>query len=1128
MVGTHRSPALLVAAAVALLALGVGLLACGDSYNFDRPDYERGTLGEELFRIWRKDAARARHNPEEKVELLDRRREAFVDSVDTTAPPGEVRELDFFLREANRTVRSGVLPSLTRKITVALRGAAEDDRLLRAMAPRVLPPVGSYLQPGIDDRLLGHIVATPKIRDYLTTSNELLLGADGHDAFGRPASGESTAFLDLQRALADGFAESEEGTGTPAMDYQRTLLASDSRYGAAGGSSPVWIVRYDRRGYPRVRPGSDGRWFPFRDANTDGRADLDDSGRFVLQGQSNQHVRPFAEEGGATFGRDDAGRATTRSGPAFEYVDLRKTALPFVLERTAKLVQRGALWKLVRGQHAILGDRIDASDDHGSYRGFDPEGPAVDVADASLEALGPSQAPELAEELATLIDDHSNAVAQIADAFDRIGDTYDAHPGAKLDDPHTFGYDLLEIIEKVSADPDLWASVMSALREPVATKSGEALLRMMRYADRSTEPPRGGTYDRCFQRCQSRAEAKSTPDHPHGVGLVSRYECIRDCPFGDVFSQKTDFQSEDRPGNRSTFQRFIHLVRDATGVPYKIQVTSLEIGGISIPPSLPPVVAFEGAAETFIRSIGGNLKMKNNIPDAFWKHSTAGRLLDTLGVQKGSVADLLSTLSGLFGAEISPEPRPGEITRLMNEDDLRLERAGLKVDASDPVCQDGYVMAKHHADTLYAAEASGTIDAVQPLARAFSNHDRGALFAKLFVIIHRHYSTHENLYRQKNGRPSPMEGTNIASFEGAFDEIFSKNYLFEAVHDLAVAVKDVESAGGISFEERLRRVVHRAAERSSRVEGPDGQSTMTLPGGETVQTPSRLHFVMSTLGKLTAQLDKHPQARAQFHSALTDLYTVFLAVDRSGGKVRFKHPGTAALTADVLRWAADELGRLRKQNKLARRMSEDWPTSIGETVAGRTTSAALELGQLFSQKKSARRAADTLTLRALGNTEGRRRTALSIYRMLVSAAAPPAEGSSAYLGSVLDPDRTWDVDERAELPFLSHVLLLNQRLLKLDDEKRGIALLRRGLSTREGTDSTPVGTLGDIVADYFRVDPSSTSPRGPEDWARVWRKLAVWLSDDVHGLEQFYDLVDLAHRGEPPPDPPGTDGSRDR
>ena len=71
----------------------------------------------------------------------------------------------------------------------------------------------------------------------------------------------------------------------------------------------------------------------------------------------------------------------------------------------------------------------------------------------------------------------------------------------------------------------------------------------------------------------------------------------------------------------------------------------------------------------------------------------------------------------------------------------------------------------------------------------------------------------------------------------------------------------------------------------------------------------------------------------------------------------------------------------------------------------------------------------------------------------------------------------------------------------------GIGLAQRAFETRSG--DAPITTIASVMADYLRLDPSSTAPWSAEDYAHMMRQIAEWLLDPAKGMEQLYDLTEL-------------------
>lgn len=1089
----------------------VGLASCGVEFDFEREEYERGTLGEELFKIWKKDAERAPVNAEGKTQLLTDRKQDFITAVDTLAPPDKLGDVDQFFRIANKTIDNGVFQGVTRKTRIALLEAAEKNDVLSVLASESAHPSDSFVSPTIQPELIHHTLQYDRIREVNTVLLGSLLDSDGFDAKGNPSERESTEFLDLQRAIASSLKNAEPTTSEypAAVSMRDILLMEDQRFHSSDHDVEIYAAHYDRRGYPMVAKESGGTpIFPFVDKDGDGMADVDAQGNFVMDGQPAQRVLAFTQDVSKdSFNRDNFGRATIQGSLAFAYVDLAETGLHFVLRQTAKLHEKRMLWDLLDGMPAALGSRTTHQDEFGSYQGYRADQPMIDMADAMFSTLDVEELPEILRALADFIDGNREELAMVLDAFAQAKKIIDKYPDAELKDISTIGYDLIPILEEIAKDPALWADVMDALKEPITVHFAEPIATMIRYRDTETVPAEMGAYEQCFQSCKSQWESQATQKHPHGIGRVGRYKCIRNCPTGELFSDKTDFNAPETPQNRSINAQTFQLLRDTAGQPYAMTIKEAKIAGIDIP-SLPPLIKLDGSAEAFVRTIAGNLKMKNHVSKDF-KDSTIGKILDFLGVGNGDVADLLSTMSGLFGTHLDPEPTPDQITRLFNQEDLKFEAGGAKVDIEDPTCRDEYVMANHHADKLFASEASGLIDTIQPLAKAFSDHNREDLLTQLYTILHYHNSNHTNLYKRKDGSPSPMKGAGLVEFEPALLEIAESGYLFEALHEFAVAMDRAKPVTGEPFDERLRQLVYSAVRSDGGYVGRDGQSTLKLPDGDTVQSPSRMHFMIDAIGRTIDRLDQKPQAKKKMTEVLKDFNDVFNSVEANGmtGEPAFETPGTLALLSYASRELAETAERWQQDGTFSQKLSGEWTTEMEEMMTSRTLPALIDIGRKISDSPEQRELANGLVTHLVGDQQARDQLA-AVGHSLLAGSIDSTDWTPVahFLGDLLDPAREWGVQTRRKLPLLSHLLSLLRQLVELDEGGIGIDMLRRGTRV-DAQGDTAFGELGSVIGDYYRPEPASEADYRVADYRRVFSKLAEYLGDDVHGLEQMYDLI---------------------
>ncbi|QDG51598.1 hypothetical protein FIV42_12825 [Persicimonas caeni] len=1101
---------LLVVAAVAGLA--ATSLGCTQEYDFERAEYQRGTLGEELFGVWHKDAKRAAEKREQKTQMLVRNRHDFVTAVDTIAPPDKLGEVDRFLQDVLALIDDGLMQGLTRKLRVVFLQAAADTGLMEALAIENRPHPEDFLSPVNGKNFLGHLLGYPRMSEVATRTTDILLSSDGVDRQGNAALSESTALSDLMGSLTISLREEQhiEARDTIAFSMKTVLVSEDLRFNLQG-SEPLWAVQYDRRGIPMVKKTSSGLPVPFVDSDGDGLADVDSDGNFVLSTGESRDVPPFETRTNeqSLLNRDTYGRGSAAGGDyVFEYVDLSKTGLHFMTRQLGQLTQRGILWDMVDAAPAVLGPREVKSDAQGPFAGYSADNPVTDLMYSLLHTLDIDRLDEVLASLADFMDESSSELAGVMFALDEAAEIMDSHPDAGMEDNETVAHDLLPVLERIAADPELWQDFFWALRQPVSRYTGEPLVTLVQHRDQNPAvPAKDGPYDSCFQDCKARfptfdsfddGNPQSCRERYAPQRALQRYQCIRACPISEVFSEPMDFDAPEAVSNRSMLQRLMHLLRDAHQTPYGLAI--VEPGWLS---SLPPLIDLPDSAGAMVRSIGGELDLADYVAEI----DGLQPLIDLIG-GASSVAGLVSTLSPLLGAKLDRRATPDQITRLFNLPELTGSIAGVDLEVDPPVCKDGYAMSQHHADILYASEASGLYDTMAPLACAFSKHDKEALLGEMFTVMHNHYSSRTDLYSTANGATSPMKGANLRSYEPALAEILQRGTLFEALYRLSVAADRFKSDSGIDFNEQLRLLVHNATRTDDGFTGRNGEAMITLADGRTVRELSRLHLLMEAADQMSERVENNPAAEAAFENMMGALYDVMLAAEwPDGEQPRFQDPGSIALTAKLTRHLSEKAAEARQQGRLTEWLTDEQMQNVVDMWNSRTLPALVDLSEELASSQENKALTDDLMTYLLGAQAGRNQAAMAAYVLMVYTLHQDTwVPLSHFLATVLDPNRDWEVEPYGKLPLTSHVLQLLRDSVERDTEGHGLDMFERGFSNRPDG-SVPFGTVFGIVADYFRVDPASQQPYSAEDYEQVFRELAAWLGDDVHGIEQLYDIV---------------------
>ncbi|TDP75372.1 hypothetical protein [Bradymonas sediminis] len=1105
-----------------LLFFAPMLTSCTAEYDFERAEQARGTLGEELYGIWHKDAVRAAENSERKTMMLESRKDEFIAAVDAVAPPEKLEEVDTFLQEMLSLIDSGLIQGLTRKLQAILRDAVANDALLSSIAIQNRPKPGDFLSPVSGQNFLGHLMGYPRMPDVAARTSQTLLAADGLDADGNPDMTESTALRDVLNAATVFLGKSErvQPTDTVAYSLQNVLATEDERFAENALPRPLYAVAYDRRGRPLVAKDGSGIAPPFADFDNDGLADIDVEGKWVLAAGGSKNIPAFRTtvDASALLNRDPYGRAHVGSSGkySFEYVDLSKTGVHFMVRQFDALAKREILWNLVDAAPALLGPRQINTDSQGAFSGYSSDSPMRDIFYALLHILDIDTLDRVLAASADFLATNSHALAGLVFALNEAVEVVDEfntqYPDAGLNDNQTLAYDMLPVLEAISADPDLWRDVLWALRQPITQRTGEPMAMLLSYKDSNPAvPAANGPYDSCFQACDANfpifetfneANPQSCVERYKTNQALQRYECVRACPNGEMFSEPMDYSLPETQENISMFQRMFHLLRDTTGSPYNLKM--LEPASLS---SMPAIIELPSSSEAFLRAVGSSMDMADYVPNM----AELQPLLDMMG-GSSSLANLLSQLSPIFGVELSRRATPPEITRMFNKADLSGDLGQMgTARITTPTCKDGHVMANHHADMLYAAEASGMIDTIAPLACAFAANDQEELMTRLFVITHEHYSGKTDLNLTADGTVSESKGSNLRSLEPALRDILEKKTLFKALYELSVAAERVESQGVVpDFTEQLRVLVHHAVRSDDGFRGANGEDSITLADGRTLRNLSRATILLEAGAKMNARVEGDPvaeEALGDIFSAVTD---VLLAAEWPEGApmAQFSDPGTIAVMERLTRHLSGKAAELQAEGRLSEWLTEEQLDNFGGLFDSRALPALVDLSGELVKNPQDRELVDDLLDYMLGEPAGRDQVAMGLYVLLVYTLHQDTwVPVSNFMARTLDPNRTWQVEPYGKLPLASHVLQVLQETVEKDPQGRGIELFARGFSNMEDG-SVPFGTIFEIVADYFRADPASLAPYTPGDYRVVLNGLESWLDDDLHGLERLYDIVD--------------------
>lgn len=449
-------------------------LLCG-CYELDtaRNPPERGTLGQEIYRILKRDMER--RDPQ-KAAAFSGEAARFIRAFDALIP-GELHDdLQAWFVDILPLYDDGVLPGVARRTACMLSEMSADGELLQALWYLEHPQ--GYGDDCILKPLLRRVLVHPGISDLLGHLGELVLLRDGLDENFELSSEDDTfraLFVELCRGLRGAEYEGPD-PDSPASVGLDFLFSEDPRLLLDQGDEH-FIVRTDYRGRALVAPDAGGRLpAPFCDQDQDGLADISQlTGDFTdCSGQPAAAPPPFYPDGTRPL---ENGRLVYR------YSDLRQTMLAALVDQLNPLVADGLVWELPDSLPALMGSLTTRADQDGTYPGYAPDAsPAVALTHALVVLLDYDRLPELLEALLTLAELREPQLAKVLHQVDLVSNIIDDWDRVSTAENNRFLDDLVLRLQECAGRGYL-LPLLGALSDPRVMSFQAGMADMIRYRD---------------------------------------------------------------------------------------------------------------------------------------------------------------------------------------------------------------------------------------------------------------------------------------------------------------------------------------------------------------------------------------------------------------------------------------------------------------------------------------------------------------------------------------------------------------------------------------------------------------------------------------------------------------------
>ena len=504
------------------------LTSCEYELDTTREINVRGTLGEEVYRVLKKDLNR--YKPLKGIGF-EREKSKFINAFDSIFPAEQndvfhqflISMLPYYENEqnlsGNDTEENGRVQNVIRRTGCLLKDLANETDSLKALDYLSYPE--GYDESELLYQVLYRFLNHDGINEFLDDLKEIWLMYDGLDSSFNP-SNENDVLVGLQSEISLWL--KDLSINEPELSeknyFINWLFNEDEKLLLDNTVNPLFIVRTDERGRAIVKKSDSGNLVePFVDNDGDKKADINSEyGEFIDAIGNKLNVLPPFDSNGI--------KNTVNDLEIYEYTDLNKTNLAAILYQLEPFIKEKLIWELRHFVPHLTGPKSPRIDEKGAYEGFDPEKSVImSFYHAVIKVLDYDRLPELIESVLALLELNENDITSLINTFDKISEIADNYPDRSLTENNSFLDELLPLLTE-------------------ALDKGYLLTALRNFAD-----------DRIY-------------DMQKGMADVIRFsDSVSDDNM--IFNEPTNFYSGDfEYSKRSNLQRLMHLCHDTNNISY--------------------------------------------------------------------------------------------------------------------------------------------------------------------------------------------------------------------------------------------------------------------------------------------------------------------------------------------------------------------------------------------------------------------------------------------------------------------------------------------------------------------------------------------------------------------------------
>jgi len=528
-----------------------------------------------------------------------------------------------------------------------------------------------------------------------------------------------------------------------------------------------------------------------------------------------------------------------------------------------------------------------------------------------------------------------------------------------------------------------------------------------------------------------------------------------DFTAGRVFTTLVDRSRPDAADNQSLQLRLWHLIHDTRHARYEPRFIGVPLGFI---------FEIEDQAQFYMESIIG----------------------------KAEIPSLVSTLTGL-----STRPTPEELAVFLNSEQSFGNPQG--IEGIDVLANDG--------DTLYAASASGMVDALRPLVQLFYDRGQMDLLFELFDVLYIHWPSPEGGVYQSTARNQPRYAvmSGVARYEPMLIDIFQSTHLVDGLQNLLIDTRTLAASSGKPARDVLLGLGRKLLNKDMALTTRDGRREVIVDG-ERITPLSPLDLLRAARSDIHAVIRRSNKSQQDWDAIVDTLHELFLKTRVTGPTAaRFDNGRMIPVVTEVLRFAE---GRAKKRAML--RTLNGWLTGefmrhLDDAVTSDELPALLDMIRVVRADEDMSGMMIELRDQLMAEDQGfPELLAMLGDGLQASRDAQIAVPALRFFGKELAPEKG----------LMFSLSKLTNASLARDPEQRILETIRRAIEEKPDGGLYMSG-LAHAIRQANRQNPVATTAITVEDTRLIVAAVARYLRDEEHGLEKFYQMV--ANRLGPTP-----------